>query len=436
MEDLFSQSIDEERFAPLAFRVRPRSLADFVGQTHIVGPNSPLRAAIAEDRLFSMLFYGPPGTGKTALARLVTELGSARFEELNAVGAKVEDIRRVVHQAKEDLGLYNRRTVLFIDELHRFTKTQQDALLPDVEQGIITLIGATTENPFFTVIPALVSRTRIFEFKRLSEQEITLIMDRALENKKGLVALRVALDPKAREAILALAGGDARIALNLLEGAVLAGAPQPSGERLITLSLVEEVSGKKAVLFGRDEHYDLISAFIKSIRGSDPDAAVYWLARMLYSGEDPRFLARRLMILASEDIGPADPYSLPLASSAFQAAEKIGMPEVQVILSHVTIHLAAAPKSNSALAIFKANKMIEAGRVYDVPDHLKDSHYKGAKKLGRGEGYKYPHDFPGHHTPQTYWPGETGEIYKPSDQGFENRIKERLERLGREKEEE
>lgn len=386
-----------------------------------------LRRAIEADRFMSLILYGPPGVGKTALAHLIAERSSALFVPLNAVTAGVADIRKVTQEAMRERSQSNRRTLLFIDEIHRFTRVQQDALLPDVEQGNITLIGASTQNPFFAIIPALSSRSQLFEFKPLGREDIRSLILRALADKeRGLGNLSVTLTADACDHIITQSNGDARRALNALELGVLSTAPGTDGAILYDLQTAEESIQKKALVYDEDEHYDTISAFIKSMRGSDPDAALYWMAKMIIAGEEPLFIARRIVIAASEDVGNADPRALFVAVSAYQAVERIGMPEGSLPLAQAAVYVASAPKSNASyLGIKEAMKDIEEGLLMPVPDHLKDSHYKGAVRLGRGRGYKYPHDFPGHYTDQDYLP-QKREYYRPSEQGEEKRIKERL----------
>jgi putative ATPase len=407
--------------------MRPRDLSEFAGQKHILGEGKLLRRAIETDRFMSLILYGPPGVGKTALAHLIAERSSAHFLSLNAVTAGVADIRKVTQEAALERGRSGKRTVLFIDEIHRFTRVQQDALLPDVERGNITLIGASTSNPFFAIIPALSSRSQIFEFKPLSNEDIKTLLLRALSDKeRGLGKLSITLTPEALDLIVLKSNGDARRALNALELGALSTAPRPDGAILYDLHAAEESIQKKSLVYDEDEHYDTISAFIKSMRGSDPDATLYWMAKMIYAGEDPLFIARRIVIAASEDVGNADPRALFVATSAFQAVERIGMPEGALPLAQAAVYVASAPKSNASyLGIKAAMKDIEEGSLLPVPDHLKDAHYKGAVRLGRGKGYKYPHDFPGHYTAQDYLP-QKREYYRPSEQGEEKRIKERL----------
>jgi putative ATPase len=407
--------------------MRPRDLSEFVGQEHILGMGKLLRRAIETDRFMSLILYGPPGVGKTALAHLIAERSSAHFVSLNAVTAGVADIRKVTHEAMQERTQSNKRTLLFIDEIHRFTRVQQDALLPDVEQGNITLIGASTQNPFFAIIPALSSRSQIFEFKPLNNEDLKALILRALADRdRGLGNLAVTLMPDALSLIIAKSNGDARRALNALELGVLSTAPGLDGVILYDLTVAEESIQQKALVYDEDEHYDTISAFIKSMRGSDPDATLYWMAKMIKAGEDPLFIARRIVIAASEDVGNADPRALFVAVSAYQAVERIGMPEGALPLAQAAVYVASAPKSNASyLGIKEAMKDIEEGQLMPVPDHLKDAHYKGAGRLGRGKGYRYPHDFPGHYTAQDYLP-QKREYYRPSEQGEEKRIKERL----------
>ncbi len=407
--------------------MRPHDLSEFVGQQHILGEGKLLRRAIETDRFMSLILFGPPGVGKTALAHLIAERSKAHFVSLNAVTAGVADIRKVTQEAELERGQSDKRTVLFIDEIHRFTRVQQDALLPDVERGNITLIGASTQNPFFAIIPALSSRSQIFEFKPLRNEDIRALIMRALSDKeRGLGNLSVTLTPDALELIIAKSNGDARRALNALELGALSTPRGPLGAIVYDLHTAEESIQKKALAYDEDEHYDTISAFIKSMRGSDPDAALYWMAKMIYAGEDPLFIARRIVIAASEDVGNADPRALVLATAAHQAVERIGMPEGRIPLAQAAAYVASAPKSNASyLGIKEAMKDIEEGTLLPVPDHLRDAHYKGAARLGRGKGYKYPHDYPGHYTAQDYLP-QKREYYRPTEQGEEKRIKERL----------
>lgn len=435
--NLFDQHAEErlQREAPLAERMRPRTLDEFVGQEHLVGPGRLLRRAIEADRLGSLILWGPPGTGKTTLARIIARTTRAHFEPLNAVTAGVQDLRRIVTEARERLAMEGRRTVLFVDEVHRWNRAQQDALLPHLESGLITLIGATTENPYFSCVPPLVSRARIFRLEPLSDEQIRQLLERALADPdRGLGRYRVEIEPAALDHLVGVADGDARTALNALELAVLSTPPGEDGVRRITLAVAEESIQRRALAYDPtgDEHYDHMSALIKSIRGSDPDAAVYWLARMLYAGEDPRTIARRLLVHAAEDIGLADPRALQVAAAAATAAEQVGMPEARIPLAEAVLYLATAPKSNSVIkAIDAAWKAVESRRISGVPRHLRDAHYRGAKQLGHGQGYKYPHDYPGHFVRQQYLPDELvgTRFYEPSDQGYEGRLAERVRRL-------
>jgi putative ATPase len=417
--------------------MRPRDLTEFTGQEHILGPGKLLRRAIETDRFMSLILYGPPGSGKTALAHLIAERGRSHFVSLNAVTAGVADIRKVTQEAALERSQSSKRTILFIDEIHRFTRVQQDALLPDVERGNITLIGASTQNPFFAIIPALSSRSQIFEFKPLRNEDIRSIILRALHDReRGLGNLAITLAPEALDLIVMRSNGDARRALNALELGVLSTIPAADGTILYDLHTAEESIQMKALVYDEDEHYDTISAFIKSMRGSDPDATLYWMAKMIYAGEDPLFIARRIVIAASEDVGNADPRAIMVATAAYQAVERIGMPEGKLPLAQAAVYVASAPKSNAAyLAIQEAIKDIEEGKLLPVPDHLKDSHYKGAARLGRGKGYKYPHDYPGHFIAQEYLP-QRREYYRPTEQGDEKRIKERLAGLRKKHQEE
>lgn len=395
--------------APLAYRMRPKTLDDVVGQDKIVGAGGLLRKMIETDRLQSIILFGPPGTGKTTLAEVIANQTKARFEKLNAVTAGVADIRKTVEQATEERNLYGRRTVLFLDEIHRFNKSQQDALLPHVEAGLLVLVGATTENPYFEVNSALVSRSHIFHLEPLSKEDMGRILMRAVRDEEhGLGRMHLRLEPEAEELIARQSGGDARRALNVLELAALQAPLDANGQSVVDVHEVEEaLQSTGGVRYDKsgDEHYDTISAFIKSIRGSDPDAAVLWLAKMLAGGEDPAFIARRLMISAAEDIGNADPHALPLAVAGWQATMAIGMPEARILLGQVTTYLASAPKSNAAYrAINEALTDVKDGIPVTVPPHLRGTGYKGAERLGHGVGYKYPHDYPGHYVEQNYWP--------------------------------
>ncbi len=433
--DLFDHAMQErlQHESPLADRMRPQTLDEIVGQDHIIGEGRLLRRAIQADRLFSsIILYGPPGTGKTTLARVISNLTKAHFENLSAVLAGVADLRKVISEATERRRLYQRRTILFIDEVHRWNKSQQDALLPHVETGLLTLIGATTQNPYFDVIKALVSRSRIFEMNSLTEEDILQILKRALADpERGYGKLNVELAPEAMAHLTHMAGGDARNALNALELAVETTPPNKDGVIQIGLDVAQESIQKRAVLYDKndDAHYDTISAFIKSVRGSDPDAALYWLAKMLYAGEDPRFILRRLIVLAGEDIGLADPMGLVVVNAAAQAYEYIGLPEGIFPITEATLYLATAPKSNSALAYHAALAEIEENGAGPVPIHLMDSN-RDAKGLGHGQGYDYPHNHDGHWTPQQYLPTSMlgTAFYNPSDQGYEAQVRERIER--------
>jgi putative ATPase len=414
---------------PLATRMRPRTLEEYAGQQHILGPGKLLRRAIQADRIASILLWGPPGTGKTSLAQIIANATQSRFERLSGVESNVADIRRVVASAGNRLANAGQKTILFIDEIHRFNKAQQDVLLPDVENGTVRLIGATTHNPLFYVNAPLVSRSQMFELKPLTGAEIQSLLKRALADaERGLGKHRVQLDADALEHLATASDGDARKALNSLEIGVLTTAPDAGGVVHFTKAVAEESIQKKAVVYDGDEdaHYDTISAFIKSMRGSDPDAALYWLAKMLVAGEDIRFLARRIVICAAEDVGMADPQALVVASAAQQAVEFVGMPEAQLPLAQAAVYIATAPKSNaSAMGIWTAMTDVEKGRTLDVPDHLKDTHYKGAERLGHGVGYQYAHDYEGGIAPQQHLT-EARSYYKPTDRGFEREVQRRL----------
>lgn len=415
--------------SPLASRMRPETLDQVVGQKHIVGPGTLLYRAIKADQLGSIIFYGPPGTGKTTLAKVIAHTTKAEFCQINATVAGKKDMEEVVQKAKDTLGMYGRRTILFVDEIHRFNKSQQDYLLPFVEDGTLILIGATTENPYFEVNGALLSRSRIFELKALEKEDILELLHRAVTDvEKGMGSYRAVLDEDAADFLADVANGDARAALNALELGVLTTPRAEDGKIHIDLEVAQECIQKRAVRYDKDgdNHYDTISAFIKSMRGSDPDAAVYYLGRMLYAGEDIKFIARRIMIHAAEDVGMADPQALNVAVSAAQAVERIGMPEARIILAEAVIYIASAPKSNSVIsAIDQAMEAVRTEKTRPVPVHLKDTHYKGAEKLGHGAGYLYPHDFPGHYVKQQYLPeGMEGRtFYHPSDEGFEKEVK-------------
>lgn len=433
MDDLFGEMGAAEtppaRHKPLAERMRPRSLDDYTGQEHILGPGKLLRRAIEGDRFSSIILYGPPGTGKTSLAGVIAGMTRARFERLSGVESSVADLRRIMAAAATRLAREGTRTILFVDEIHRFNKAQQDVLLPDVERGTVRLIGATTMNPFFYVNSPLVSRSLVFELRPLSVANLETLLDRAVaDRERGLGASSVRLEEEAARHLSDICDGDARRCLNALELAALTTPPDQDGTITLTRSIIEDCIQRKAVVYDAqdDAHYDTISAFIKSIRGSDPDAALYWLAKMLHAGEDIRFIARRLIIAASEDIGLADSRGLVLAVAAQQACEFAGLPEAQIPLAHATVYLATAPKSNTAYAaLLAAQKDVQEGRTLAVPEHLRDGHFKGAERLGRGKGYKYTHDFDGAYVPQAYLP-EGRVFYQPSDRGEEKRIMERL----------
>ena len=437
--DLFDymRETQVEKESPLASRMRPTTLEEVVGQQHIIGKDKLLYRAIKADKLGSLIFYGPPGTGKTTLAKVIANTTSSEFTQINATIAGKKDMEEVVKEAKDRLGMYQKKTILFIDEIHRFNKGQQDYLLPYVEDGTITLIGATTENPYFEVNGALLSRSRVFELKSLEKEDIKVLLKRAVYDKeKGMGAFRAEIDEDALEFLADLAGGDARSALNAIELGVLTTERSADGMIHITLDVASECIQKRVVRYDKtgDNHYDTISAFIKSMRGSDPDAAVYYLAKMLYAGEDIKFIARRIMICASEDVGNADPMALTVAVSAAQAVERIGMPEAQIILSQAVLYVAGAPKSNSACnAIFAANESVRRTKT-TVPVHLQDAHYKGSAKLGHGIGYQYAHDYPNHYAHQQYLPDEikNARFYEPGDLGKEKEIKAWLQQLRQE----
>jgi putative ATPase len=433
--DLFDHAAQAimARSQPLAARMRARSLDEYVGQEDIVGPGRLLRRAIESDKLFSsILLWGPPGTGKTTLASIIANTTRSHFEQINAVMSGVGDIRRIVEESKERLKMYHQRTILLVDEIHRFNKAQQDALLPHVENGTIILIGATTENPYFEVIGPLVSRSRVFQLKPLSDDNVRELIQRTLMDvERGYGGLLIDLDADALEHLIHVAGGDARNALNALELAVESTLPDDEQHIHITSEVAQESIQRRAILYDKDgdAHYDTISAFIKSVRGSDPDAALYWLAKMLYAGEDPRFILRRLLILAGEDIGLGDPLGLVVANAAAQAFMFMGLPEGVYPIVEATLYLATAPKSNSAGSYFRALKQVEEEGKVEVPSHLQDAN-RDAKALGHGKGYQYPHEFEGHHIPQNYLPEAIKgmRFYEPSDQGYETQVADRLER--------
>lgn len=435
--DLFEymkqKNLKEE--SPLAARLRPRTLDEVVGQSHIIGKDKLLYRAIQADKISSVIFYGPPGTGKTTLAKVIANTTSADFTQINATVAGKKDMEEVIEKAKNNLAMYAKRTILFIDEIHRFNKGQQDYLLPFVEDGTIILIGATTENPYFEVNGALLSRSVIFELKPLEKEDIKTILHKAVyDSERGMGAYEAEIEEDALDFLAELSGGDARHALNAIELGIMTTQRAEDGKIHITLEVAQECIQKRTVRYDKtgDNHYDTISAFIKSMRGSDPDAAVYYLAKMLYAGEDVKFIARRMMICAAEDVGNADPMALTVAVSAAQAVERVGMPESQIILSQAVIYIACAPKSNSACnAIFAANSVVEKTGNLPIPTHLQDAHYKGAAKLGHGTGYKYAHDYENHYVEQQYLPYELSgtEFYQPSGNGYEVKIREHMKRI-------
>ncbi|WP_432662402.1 replication-associated recombination protein A [Wukongibacter baidiensis] len=435
--DLFEIQRQEKlkKDSPLAERLKPRNLEEYVGQEHILAPGKLLWRAIKADRITSIILYGPPGTGKTSLARIIANTTKSNFVQLNAVTSGVKDLKEVVKEAKNQLGMYNKRTILFLDEIHRFNKAQQDGLLPSVENGTLILIGATTENPFFQVNNALISRSMLFKLEPLDEEHIKRIIKRAIEDdEKGLGLYNVSLQEDALEFLASVAGGDARRALNALELATLTTDMNEEGKIDIDIEVIKECMQKKAIKYDKDGdyHYDVVSAFIKSMRGSDPDAALHYLARMLYAGEDPVFIARRIVIAASEDVGNANPHALILANNAAQAVQFIGMPEARIILSQAAAYVAISPKSNgSYVGIKKALSDVENKKIGQVPLHLRDGHYKGAKKLKHGLGYIYPHDYPNNYVEQQYLPDELvgTTYYELSDNGQEKKIKEMMKRL-------
>lgn len=419
---------------PLAARMRPRTLDEFVGQKHVVGPGTLLRRAIERDQLSSAIFWGPPGCGKSTLAMLIARHTRAHFQIFSAVLSGIAEVRKAMEAARLRRKASGQRTILFIDEIHRFNKSQQDAFLPYVENGTIILIGATTENPYFEVNTPLISRSRIFRFETLRDEDLRHLLHRALgDRERGLGGENARLETDAEDHLVLVSNGDARSALSALEAAVLAAVPDANGERVVTLELVEQAVQQRVLAYDKDgdQHYDIVSAFIKSMRGSDPDAAVYWLHRMLAAGEDPRFLCRRMVIHASEDVGMADPMALVVATAAAHALEFVGLPEAQIPMTHAAIYIATAPKSNAVVkAIGKVKSDLESRPQGPAPIHLRDSHYKGARQLGHGQGYLYPHDFPGNYVPQTYVPegATSGPYYEPTPNGFEAEIAERMKR--------
>lgn len=440
--DLFDYMRQEngKKESPLASRMRPTSLDEVVGQQHIIGKDKLLYRAIMADKISSIIFYGPPGTGKTTLAKVIANTTSAEFTSINATAAGKKDMEQVVENAKNMRGMYGKKTILFIDEIHRFNKGQQDYLLPFVEDGTVILIGATTENPYFEVNGALLSRSIIFELKPLSQEDIKTLIRRALtDSVKGLGSYGATIDDDALDFLSDMANGDARSALTAIELGVLTTEPSADGKIHITLSVASECIQRRVVKYDKsgDNHYDTISAFIKSMRGSDPDAAIYYLARMLYAGEDVKFIARRIMICAAEDVGNADPQALQVAVAAAQAVERIGMPESQIILAEATNYVACAPKSNASyLSIDAAMHMVASGQTPPIPVHLQDSHYKSAGKLGHGIGYQYAHDFKNHYVAQQYLPDALAgaRFYEPTDMGYEKQIRDHLEKIRREAE--
>lgn len=431
----FARENNMKKESPLASRLRPETLEEIVGQQHILGKDKLLYRAIKADKLGSIIFYGPPGVGKTTIAKVIANTTSAEFKSINATVAGKKDMEEVVTNAKNTMGMYGRKTILFIDEIHRFNKGQQDYLLPFVEDGSIVMIGATTENPYFEVNGALISRSRIFELKALEKDDIKELIHRAVyDTRKGMGSYNAVIDDDAMEFLADVANGDARNALNAIELGVLTTEKSEDGKIHITLAVAEECIQKRVIKYDKDgdNHYDTISAFIKSMRGSDPDAAVYYLARMLYAGEDIKFIARRIMICASEDVGNADPNAIVVATSAAQAVERIGMPEAQLILAQAAIYVACAPKSNAAyMAINKAMDYVAHNKTSNIPAHLRDAHYKGAAKLGHGQGYMYAHDYPNHYVEQQYLPDELvgTTFYELSDMGYEKEIKEHFRQI-------
>lgn len=421
--------------SPLASRLRPTTLEEVVGQQHIIGKDKLLYRAIKADKLSSIIFYGPPGTGKTTLAKVIAHTTSAHFKQINATIAGKKDMEDVIKEAKDNLGMYGKKTILFIDEIHRFNKGQQDYLLPFVEDGTIILIGATTENPYFEVNGALLSRSIIFELKPLNQDDIKQILKRAVYDKeKGMGSFHAEIDDDALDFLANLSNGDARSALNAIELGVLTTEKSEDGIVHITLKIAQECIQKRVVKYDKtgDNHYDTISAFIKSMRGSDPDAAVYYLAKMLYAGEDIKFIARRIMICASEDVGNADPQALVVAVAASQAVERLGMPEARIVLSEAATYVACAPKSNAAyLAIDKALGIVKSQKSPAIPTHLQDAHYKSSAKLGHGVGYLYAHDYPNHYVEQQYLPDELigSKFYEPTDNGYEHEIREYFKKI-------
>ncbi|OGW75945.1 MAG: AAA family ATPase [Omnitrophica bacterium RBG_13_46_9] len=431
-KDLFEKKITVKNQDPLAIRMRPRSLKEFVGQEHILGEGKLLRRAIEADRIRSLIFYGPPGCGKTALGYVISIATQSCFENINATSSNVNEIRRIMTESEKRLQIENKKTILFIDEIHRFNKAQQDVLMPDVEKGNPILIGTTTHNPFFSINSALLSRSQIFEFKPLKEEEIARILNMAMDDKKrGFEKPTIIIHKDALDFLAKTSDGDARRALNALEVGVLTTRPNKNKEIEFTIDVARESIQRKAIVYDKDEdaHYDTASAFIKSMRGSDPDASLYWLAKMLVAGEDPRFIARRIVICAAEDVGNADPQALVVANAALQISEFVGLPEARIPLAQATVYIACAPKSNAAyLGISQAMDDAEKERTQEVPDHLKDASYSGAKKLGHGIEYKYAHSFEGHYVKQDYMMKKK-RYYIPQAIGYEAKIKAWLEKL-------
>lgn len=435
--DLFdyARNLNSEKESPLASRLRPKTLDEVVGQEHIIGKDKLLYRAIKADKISSVIFYGPPGTGKTTLAKVIANTTSAEFMQLNATVAGKKDMESVVAQAKQTMAMNGRKTILFVDEIHRFNKGQQDYLLPFVEDGTVVLIGATTENPYFEVNTALISRSIVFELKPLSFENIQALIERAVyDEERGMGIYHADINDDAKDFLAAIANGDARTALNAVELGVLTTDPSEDGKIHITLEVAEQCVQKRALRYDKsgDNHYDTISAFIKSMRGSDPDAAVYYLAKMLYAGESVDFIARRIMICAAEDVGMADPNALVVANAAAQAVHQVGMPESQIILSEATIYVATAPKSNASCnAVFAAMEKVKNTITAPVPTHLQDAHYGGAAKLGHGIGYQYAHDFPNHYVKQQYLPDGLTDcvFYEPGDLGYEIKVKEHFRKI-------
>lgn len=435
--DLFDyvREQNKEKESPLASRLRPATLEEVVGQQHIIGKDKLLYRAIAADKVSSVIFYGPPGTGKTTLAKVIANTTSAEFVQINATSAGKKDMEEVVEAAKKNFGAYGKKTILFVDEIHRFNKSQQDYLLPFVEDGTIVLIGATTENPYFEVNHALISRSIIFELKPLEKNDIEILIKRAVYDKeKGMGSYNATIDDDAADFLADSANGDARLALNAVELGILTTAPSEDGIIHITLSVAEECIQKRVVRYDKDgdNHYDTVSAFIKSMRGSDPDAAIFYLAKMLYAGESVTFISRRIMICASEDVGNADPNALCVAVAAAQAVERVGMPEAQIILAHAVTYVASAPKSNaSCVAIDEALQYVKTHKTPPVPSHLQDAHYKSAAKLGHGQGYLYAHNYPNHYVNQQYLPDGMEDVvfYRPTENGYEKNIQDYFKKI-------